>query len=177
MLQIKKKAFETFISQEKIQERVTELAQMISQDYVDKEPLFVVILNGSFMFAADLMKKISLPCYISFIKIASYQHMESTGKLTELIGLQEDIQNRHVVIIEDIVDTALTMSEISQQLTAQKPASLEIVTLLCKREAMQKDIHLKYVGFDIPNRFVVGYGLDYDGLGRNHPDICAEKQK
>ena len=175
MLHLKDRQFETFISQKQIKEKVTELALRINQDYAGKELVFIVILNGSFMFAADLLKQITLTCRISFIKVSSYQHTQSTGNLTELIGLQENITQKDVVVIEDIVDTALTMDNVRQQLLQHRPASLEISTLLCKQEAMQRDIYLKYVGFTIPNRFVVGYGLDYDGIGRNYPEIYAEK--
>jgi len=171
MIQVKDKPFEVFLSETEILARISQLAGQLNQDYAGKEPLFIAILNGSFMFAADLMKRITIPCHISFIRVSSYQATESTGKLTELIGLQESIANRHVVVIEDIVDTALTMSHLLSQLQSQQPASLEVVTLLCKREAMQKPLHLKYVGFDIPNKFVLGYGLDYDGLARNLPDL------
>ncbi len=174
MVQIKDKQFEVFIPESKILQRISDLARQLNHAYANKEPIFIAVLNGSFMFAADLMKKVSVTCHISFIRVSSYQSMESTGKITELIGLQEAITNRHVVIIEDIVDTALTMSHLVAQLQTHGPASLEIVTLLCKREAMQKPMALKYVGFDIPNAFVVGYGLDYDGLGRNLPDVYVE---
>lgn len=176
MVQIKDKQFEVFIPETTINERIATLARQINQEYAEKEPIFIAVLNGSFMFASDLMKKVSVACQISFIRVSSYQATESTGKITELIGLQEKIDNRHVVIVEDIVDTALTMSQLVAQLQTHRPASLEIVTLLCKREAMQKQIELKYVGFDIPNAFVVGYGLDYDGLGRNLPDLYILKR-
>jgi hypoxanthine phosphoribosyltransferase len=175
MVQIKDKQFEVFIPETTINERIATMARQINQEYAEKEPIFIAVLNGSFMFASDLMKKVSVACQISFIRVSSYQATESTGKITELIGLQEKIENRHVVIVEDIVDTALTMSQLVAQLQTHRPASLEIVTLLCKREAMQKQVKLKYVGFDIPNAFVVGYGLDYDGLGRNLPDLYILK--
>ncbi len=176
MVQIKDKQFEVYLSESQINNRVEELARQLNEAYAEKEPLFIAILNGSFMFAADLMKKVSVACHISFIRVSSYEATHSTGKVMQLIGLQEDIANRHVVIVEDIVDTALTMSHLVEQLQQLRPASLQIVTLLCKREAMQRQIDLKYVGFDIPNAFVVGYGLDYDGLGRNLPDLYVLKE-
>ena len=176
MVQIKDKQFEIYLSQNQLNGRIAELAGQLNETYADKEPLFIAILNGSFMFAADLMKKVSVACHISFIRVSSYEATSSTGKVTQLIGLQEDIANRHVVIVEDIVDTALTMSHLVEQLQQLQPASLQIVTLLCKREAMQRQVDLKYVGFDIPNAFVVGYGLDYDGLGRNLPDLYVLKE-
>lgn len=158
-----------------ISARTGQLAAQLSHDYADKEPLFVSILNGSFIFAADLIRRVSVPCHVSFVRVHSYQATTSTGTLTEIIGLQENIAGRHVVVVEDIVDTALTMSRLLAQLREQKPASLEVATLLCKREAMQTPLALKYVGFEIPNRFVVGYGLDYDGLARNLPDLYVLK--
>jgi hypoxanthine phosphoribosyltransferase len=171
VIQVKDKRFEIFISASQLSETIARLAQRINHDYADKEPLFVAVLNGAFMFAADLMKCVTIPCRLSFVRVASYQNTQSTGILTEIIGLQENIANRHVVIIEDIVDTALTMHRLVKQLQHKQPASLQIATLLCKPEAMQKPVDLKYVGFEIPNRFVVGYGLDYDGWGRNLPDL------
>lgn len=177
MIQVKDKSFEVFLPHEQLLKRIEAMASQISADYAAKEPLFVVVLNGAFIFAADLFKHITIPCQISFIRVASYHATQSTGKLTELIGLQENIENRHVVIVEDIVDTALTMSQLVAQLATRQPASLEVATLLCKREAMQTQIGLKYVGFDIPDRFVVGYGLDYDGLGRNLRDLYVLSDK
>ncbi|MDJ1504600.1 hypoxanthine phosphoribosyltransferase [Xanthocytophaga agilis] len=177
MVQIKDKQFDIYIPESRILERVSELSNQLNQEYATKEPVFISVLNGSFMFAADLMKRISIACHISFMRVSSYESTQSTGKITEIIGLQESIKGRHVVIVEDIVDTALTMSQLLVQLKQHEPASLEVATLLCKREAMQKDIKLKYVGFDIPNAFVVGYGLDYDGLGRNLPDLYVVKEE
>ena len=176
VIQIKDKRFEVFIPAAQLSEKISGLAQRLNQDYADSEPLFIVVLNGAFMFAADLMKCVSVPCQLSFVRVASYQNTQSTGILTEIIGLQENILGRHVVVIEDIVDTALTMHQLVGQLKQKRPASLQIATLLCKPEAMQKSVDLKYVGFEIPNRFVVGYGLDYDGFGRNLPDLYVLAQ-
>ncbi|MCU0353715.1 MAG: hypoxanthine phosphoribosyltransferase [Cytophagales bacterium] len=175
MVQVKDKQFEVFLPETEILARTSQLAAQLSRDYANKEPLFVAVLNGSFIFAADLIRHVSVPCHVSFVRVHSYQSTASTGTLTEVIGLQENIEGRHVVVVEDIVDTALTMSRLLAQLREQMPASLEVATLLCKREAMQTDLALKYVGFDIPNRFVVGYGLDYDGFARNLPDLYVLK--
>ncbi len=169
--QIKDKRFELFIPAPELSDKISGLAQRINQDYAGLDPLFVVVLNGAFMFAADLAKFVSIPCQFSFIRLASYQNTRSTGTLTEILGLRENIAGRHVVIVEDIVDTALTMHQLVLQLQQRQPASLQVATLLCKPEAMQKPVDLKYVGFEIANRFVVGYGLDYDGFGRNLPDL------
>jgi len=177
MVQIKDKKFAIFIPESQIQARIAQLGEQLNRDYVGKEPLFIGVLNGSFMFMADLMKKITVSSYVSFVRVSSYEGTQSTGKLTEIIGLQADLKGRHVVIVEDIVDTALTMSQLVEQLHNQQPASLEVVTLLCKRDAMQKELSLTYVGFEIPNAFVVGYGLDYDGLGRNLPDLYVWQEK
>jgi hypoxanthine phosphoribosyltransferase len=175
MIQVKDKSFEVYINEQTLHERIQELGKQISADYGDQKPLFVAILNGSFIFAADLMKAVSIPCEITFIKVSSYKGTHSTGKMTELVGLQEDIANRHVVIIEDIVDTGITMEHIWQSISAKKPLSLAVATLLFKPDSLQKEVQLKYVGFEIPPTFVVGYGLDYDGFGRNLPDLYVLK--
>ncbi|MBC7920179.1 MAG: hypoxanthine phosphoribosyltransferase [Ferruginibacter sp.] len=171
MITVGDKDFVPFIERKTIEARIAALALQISQDYQAKRPLLVGVLNGAFMFAADLMKEISVPCEISFVKVSSYQQAASTGRVTQLIGLQEDLTGRHVVIVEDIVDTGLTMSEILTELQKQNPRSVEITTLLFKPEALRKAIRPRYVGFEIANRFVVGYGLDYNGLGRNLADL------
>jgi hypoxanthine phosphoribosyltransferase len=176
MIDVGDKTFSLFIEQKLIEKRIAELAVQINQDYQEKRPLLVGILNGSFMFASDLMKALTIPCEISFIKVASYQQTASSGRVTELLGLQENAQNRHLIIVEDIVDTGLTMSGIIANLQQRNPKSIEIATLLFKPTALQKDIHLKYVGFEITNRFVVGFGLDYAGLGRNLPDLYVLKE-
>ncbi|WP_317258928.1 hypoxanthine phosphoribosyltransferase [Hymenobacter tibetensis] len=150
---------------------ITELAVQLNQEYANKTPLFVAVLNGSFMFAADLMKAMHIPCEISFIRVASYQGTSSTGKVQEVLGLTEDIAGRHVVVLEDIVDTGHTMKMLLDTLGAQAPASLEVATLFMKPECLQHELAIRYVGLSIPNDFIVGYGLDYDGLGRNYPDV------
>ncbi|ARS36347.1 hypoxanthine phosphoribosyltransferase [Pontibacter actiniarum] len=163
--------FSTYIFEEEIIARINILAEQIDEDYADKQPLFLAVLNGSFMFVSDLLKRVSVPCEISFIRLKSYQDMHSTGKVKELLGLTEDIRGRHVVVLEDIVDTGHTVHGLLQQLKEHNPASVEIATLLMKPECLQHQIEVKYVARSIPNDFVVGYGLDYNGLGRNLRDI------
>jgi hypoxanthine phosphoribosyltransferase len=163
--------FSTYMYEEEIIARINILAEQLEQDYAGKNPLFLAVLNGSFMFTADLMKRINIPCEISFIRMSSYQDMQSTGKVKEVLGLTEDIQGRDVVIIEDIVDTGHTVNSLLQQLRVKGPASIEIITLLMKPECLQHQLEVKYVAKSIPNDFVVGYGLDYNGLGRNLRDI------
>lgn len=172
--QIKDRNFSIFINSQQLNNRIVELASTINKDVADKDPLFIGILNGSFMFAADLFKEFNFPCQISFIKIASYQGSKSTGNITELLGLKENIAGRHIILIEDIIDTGLTIKHLLEELIAKKPASLRIATLLLKREALKIEINPEYVGFEVPNKFLVGYGLDYDGYGRNLKHIYAE---
>ena len=173
MLTIKDKTFVPFITAETIQSRINELAEQMNQAYADKNPLLVVILNGAFLFAADLAKHLTIPCEITFLRVASYQGTASTGQLKEILGLTESVAGRDLIVIEDIVDTGRTIHDVCDQLRAQGPSSLAIATLLFKPEALQKPLDLQYVGFEIENRFVLGYGLDYDGLGRNTPDILV----
>lgn len=165
------KTFEIYLSEEAIQQKISELAAAISRDYEGKRPLFIGILNGSFMFAADLFKYLTIDAEISFIKLISYKGTRSTGNVVTSIGLEEGLKGRDVVIVEDIVDTGKTMNEFLPQLRNQQPASLKIAALLHKPEATQFPLTLDYIGFRIPNKFVVGYGLDYDGLGRNLKEI------
>jgi hypoxanthine phosphoribosyltransferase len=167
MVTVKDKKFSPFIEQAALVKRVGELAADLNRDYLGRHPLFVVVLNGAFIFAADLLKAITVDCGITFVRLASYQQTQSSGKVREVLGLTEDVRGRHLVIVEDIVDTGLTMSQLVAQLRAQGAASVEVATLLHKPEALKTTIALRYVGFEIENRFVVGYGLDYDGLGRN----------
>jgi len=165
------KTFRPFLSAEVLNERINELATQINKDYIGKNPIFIGILNGSFMFASDLYKNITLPSTISFIKLVSYKGTTSTGTVITAIGLEEDLTDKDVILIEDIVDTGKTMKEFVATLHKQSPASIQICTLLHKPEALQHPLDLKYVGFEIPNKFVVGYGLDYDGFGRNSQEI------
>jgi len=170
-IRVHDKQFQTYLSEKEIQERIKDLAQKITADYQDKRPLFIAILNGSFMFAADLFKYLAIDAEISFIKLASYKGMKSSGKIVTSIGLEQDLFRRDVIIVEDIVDTGKTLHDFLPQLNHQQPASLKIVCLLHKPDATQFPLTLDYVGFSIPNKFVVGYGLDYDGLGRNYKEI------
>lgn len=170
-IKVHDKTFETYLSAEVIHEKIVELATAINKDYQDKRPLFIAILNGSFVFAADLFKQLNINAEICFIKLASYKGTRSTGHVITAIGLDHDLFGRHVVIIEDIVDTGKTLNTFLPQLHHQHPASLKIVTLLHKPEATEFPLTLDYIGFSIPNKFVVGYGLDYDGLGRNLKEI------
>ncbi len=165
------KSFNIYIEEDKIQEKVKSLAEQISFDYKDKNPLFIAILNGSFMFAADLFKNLEINAEICFIKLASYKGVRSTGHVTTAIGLDHEIFNRHVIIVEDIVDTGKTLGFFIPKLHHQQPASLKIAALLHKPEATQHHLDIDYIGFSIPDKFVVGYGLDYDGLGRNLKEI------
>ncbi len=170
-VKIKDKEFSLSISGETIQQEISRVATSIDKDLADKNPLFLCVLNGSFMFAADLMKQISIPCEVSFVKLASYSGTSSTGNTKELIGLNESIEGRTVVVVEDIVDTGHTMKGLLEQLHSLKPAQIRIATLLYKPQALKVDLELDYVALEIPNDFIVGYGLDYDGQGRNLPDI------
>jgi len=165
------KQFETYLSDEVIQEQVKKIAEQINKDYAGKRPLFIAILNGSFMFASDIFKQLSLEAEICFIKLASYKGMKSSGKVVSTIGLEEDIFGKDVIIVEDIVDTGKTLHHFLPKLLHQQPKSLKIATLLHKPEATEFPLTLDYVGFSIPNKFVVGYGLDYSGLGRNLKEI------
>lgn len=171
MIRLHDKEFVPYISKEKIQKRVTELAKQIDEDHKDKKPLFIGILNGSFMFAADIFRAITIHAEISFIKLASYVGTTSGSSVITAIGLTEKLENKHVVILEDILDSGRTLSSFLPVIEMQKPASIKIATLLTKPTALRYDIRANYVGFTIPDKFVVGYGLDYNGLGRNLPDI------
>lgn len=171
IIQIKDKRFKTFIPEEKILKEVERVAAEIDHDLKGQNPLFVSVLNGSFMFTADLMKYLTLPCEISFVKLASYAGTSSTGKVKELVGLNEDITGRTIVIVEDIIDTGLTMELLVKQLRASNPKEIRIATLLVKPDKLKVDLDINYVAMNIPNDFIVGYGLDYDGYGRNYRDI------
>ena len=170
-LRIHDKNFTPYISEEEIRKKVIELAESLNRDYQDKNPIFIAVLNGAFIFAADLFKALSIDAEISFIKLASYKGMKSSGQVITAIGLDIELFDRHVVILEDIVDTGKTLSEFLPQLWHQQPASLKIVALLHKPEATVYPLKVDYKGFEIPDKFVVGYGLDYNGLGRNTASI------
>ncbi|MCL6524215.1 MAG: hypoxanthine phosphoribosyltransferase [Thermoflavifilum sp.] len=174
-IQIHDKIFVPYLSQQLIQQRITQLAQQLNQDLQGERPLFLAILNGAFMFAADLFRHLTIEAEISFIKLVSYKGTRSTGHVITSIGLDEDLYNRTVVILEDIVDTGKTLHEFLPQIRHQHPKRLLITALLSKPDARQYPIHVDYLGFSVPNRFLLGYGLDYDGLGRNLPEIYQLK--
>ncbi len=171
VIKVHDKSFEVYLPAEVIQKRIEEIAKEINNDFKDKRPLFIAILNGSFMFASDLFKYLKIDAEICFIKLASYKGMKSSGKVVTSIGLEEDLFDKDVVLLEDIVDTGKTLHNFLPKLLHQQPKLLKIVTLLHKPDATEFDLKLDYVGFQIPNKFVVGYGLDYDGLGRNFKEI------
>ena len=171
IITVKDKSFKPYISEEKLQVSIKDVATQINQDYNGTEPLFLGVLNGSFMFFADLLKSVDLECKVSFVKLASYEGTSTTGKVNELIGLSESIEGRDVIIVEDIVDTGNTLVKLHDILSKGNPKSIKIATLLYKPEAYKKDHPIDYVGLEIPNAFVLGYGLDYDGLGRNLSSI------
>jgi hypoxanthine phosphoribosyltransferase len=169
--QVRDKNFELLISEEELRARVLELGNELSEVYENRNPLFIAILNGSFIFAADLIREIHIPSEISFIKLSSYNNFQSTGKIRELIGLEKNIFKREIVLIDDIIDSGNTMAWLIDHLKELGPASIELVSLLLKPEAMTNKLKPGYTGFEISNKFVIGYGLDYDGYGRNLKDI------
>lgn len=173
IVKIKDKTFKTFISEQEIKEQIKRVAAQISSDMEGKNPLLLGVLNGSFIFAADLMRAITIPCEISFVKLASYQGTISTGKVHEVLGINEDLTNRHVIIVEDIVDTGRTMKQMVESLGTRNPASIHICTLFVKPDKLEEDLNIDYSCFSIPNDFIVGYGLDYDQQGRNLPEIYS----
>jgi len=170
------KTFIPFLSSEEIQQKVKAIAEQINEDYAEKSPLFIAILNGSFMFASDLFKQLNINAEISFIKLASYKGTSSTGNIVTAIGLEAMLHGRDVILIEDIVDTGKTLHAFLPQILDHQPSSLKICSLLHKKEATVYPIKIDYLGFEIPNLFVVGYGLDYDGLGRNLNQIMQVDQ-
>lgn len=172
-VQIHDKVFKRYISREQLQERIAALGSEISRDYAGKNPLILAILNGCFVFAADLFRALSIDAEISFVKVQSYIGTQSGEKIVLAIGLQESLKDRHVLVLDDILDTGRTMEALLPDLKKQEPASIRFLMLLNKAEARIADIQPDYSGFEIPNAFVVGYGLDYDGLGRNLPEIYS----
>lgn len=170
-MKIRNLEFVPFLSEEKVQQQVQLLAEQISNDYKTKTPVFLPVLNGSFMFAADLIRNVSIPCRVSFVKVSSYVGLTSSGHLKTLVGLDESLFQQHVIIVEDIVDTGLTLQRIIEELVTLGTKTVDVVTLLRKAPAREKNMTVKYVGFDIDTEFVLGYGLDYDGLGRNSREI------
>ncbi len=171
LVELKDKTFKPFMSAAEIAQINKELAEKINTDFEDKEVLFIAILNGAFVFAADLMRNITIKNTISFVKVASYEGLSSSGTVKKLIGLMDSLENRHVIIVEDIIDTGNTLDKLLPTLKAENPASLSLCTLLFKPEAFKAKFDITYIGKPIPNKFIVGYGLDYDGYGRNLSDI------
>jgi hypoxanthine phosphoribosyltransferase len=175
-IQIADKEFEILLENDQITKRTRLIAIQIDVDYESRCPVFVGVLNGSFIFMADLLKEITIACEVEFIKVSSYSGTESTGQIKEILGLPANLHNRDVILVEDIIDTGLTLTYILKELLQQKPASVSVCTLLLKPDVLKAKIdELEYVGFEIANEFVVGYGLDYDGLGRNLKDIYRAK--
>lgn len=174
-INIHDKIFSIYIPESEIQTRVAAIAAEMNEKYKGQTPLIISVLNGSFMFTSDLMKLLDFQCELSFIRVSSYQGVESTGKLKQLIGLSEDPKGRHVILVEDIVDTGHTISALVEQINATKPESLSVCSLLVKPDRHETEVNITFSGFVIPDRFVVGYGLDLDGLGRNLPHIYQLK--
>ena len=177
IVQIKDKRFKTFISEDEIQQRVKAVADRINHDMEGKKPLLLAVLNGSFVFAADLMREITIESEISFVKLASYQGTTSTGTVKEVIGINENLSGRTVIIVEDIVESGLTMKRMIESLGTRNPASVHICTLLLKPDCLKVDLDIEYAAFSIPNDFIVGYGLDYDQQARNLKDIYVLKKE
>lgn len=170
------KQFQLFISKDNIQKAIQNLALQVMEDMDENEvPVFIGILNGSFMFVADFVREYKKDCHLSFVKLASYQGTNSTGKIKQLVGVNEDLEGKTIVILEDIIDTGNTLAEIYEIFREQKVKQLKIVTLFFKPDVFKKDLHIDYIGIPIEDRFIVGYGLDYDGLGRNLPDVYQLK--
>ena len=167
----KNNVFRVSIPEAEIKERVKALAEQMSKDLEGKNPIFLGVLNGSFIFAADLMREMTIPCEISFVKLASYQGTTSTGKVQEVLGINENLSGRTVVIVEDIVESGQTMKQMIESLGTRNPESVRICTLFFKPEKLKEELNLDYVAFSIPDDFIVGYGLDYDGLGRELKDV------
>jgi len=174
-IQVLDKTFEPYLKEAAIQEKITELAGQLNHDYAGKRPIFLSVLNGAFLFTAELFKQITIEAEVSFIKLASYKGTSSTGNVITAIGLDINVKDRHIIILEDIIDTGKTLHHYLPQLENMQPASVKIAVLLNKKEALIYPVQIDYACFEIPNKFVVGYGLDYDGLGRNSRDIYQLK--
>ncbi len=175
MIKIKDKEFVPFIDKESLNSRIVELGRQISMDFIYEEPVILGVMNGSFMFLSDLARQLDVQAEITFVKIASYSGTKSSGKVQELIGLGTILTGRNVIVVEDIVDTGLSMYHLLKSIRLQRPKRISLVTLLLKPDALKFDLEIDYVGFEIPNKFVVGYGLDYEGFGRNLPEIYQLK--
>ena len=172
-IQVRDREFTISIPEAKILQRVSEVARQIQHDLKDEHPLFISVLNGSFVFAADLLRAVDMPCEVTFVRVASYEGMGSTGKVKQLMGLKENIEGRTVVVVEDIIDSGLTMKQMLETLRQQGPKDIRIASLLVKPGNLKVDLDIDYCCFKIPNDFIVGYGLDYDGYGRNMPEIMT----
>jgi hypoxanthine phosphoribosyltransferase len=175
VITVRDKQFELFIEQEIIEEGIKRVAGQINSDLKGKDPLFLAVLNGAFMFAGELMKEVTIPSEITFVRLASYQGTSTTNRVKEVLGLNESIEGRCVVVVEDIVDSGNTMVALKKELEKYNPREVKVATLLFKPAALQKQLHIDYVALEIPNDFIVGYGLDYDGYGRNLKDIYKVK--
>ena len=171
LIQVRDKQFRLFIEESRIQEEIARIAERMNRELAGKDPIFLGILNGAFMFASDLYKQLRFPCQITFLKLASYSGTRSSGTVKQLIGINLDIKDRVVVVLEDIVDSGITLDTIIRQLSGYGPSELRVATLLHKPEATVRQVSLDYVGMEIPNDFILGYGLDYDGYGRNFREI------
>ncbi|MFY0593423.1 MAG: hypoxanthine phosphoribosyltransferase [Roseivirga sp.] len=169
------KTFQLFLSETEIQTAINRIGQQITVDYKGRTPLFIGVLNGAFMFCSDLMKAVDVSCEITFVRLSSYTGTKSTGEVRTIMSLQEEVAGRDIILVEDIVDTGLTMQKALKYFHTLNPNSVEIASLLVKPDALQCELDVKYRGFDIPEKFVVGYGLDYDGYGRNFKDIYQLK--
>lgn len=175
MIQLHDLQFEPYISEEKINEAIDQVAERLNRDYKDDSPIFLVVLNGAFMFASEVIKRFKGNCEVSFVKLGSYEGTASTGEVKTLLGLTQKIEGRRVILVEDIVDTGTTLEEIDVILKKEMVADYKVVSLFFKPEAYKKSINIEYVGMEIPNKFIVGYGLDYDGLGRNLTQVYKRK--
>lgn len=174
-VKIKDKEFGLFLTQDTIEKAIGDVAERLNKDLQGKDPLFICVLNGSFMYASELMKRINIPAEVSFVKVSSYKGTSSSEKLKEIYGLEEDIKGRTIIIVEDIVDTGYTMSLMLEQLACDQPKEILVTTMLLKPDALKVPVKVDYVALEIPSDFIVGYGLDYDGYGRNLPDIYKIK--
>tara|TARA_Y100000589_G_scaffold230024_1_gene217445 strand:+ start:3079 stop:3615 length:537 start_codon:yes stop_codon:yes gene_type:complete len=170
-VRLKDKNFQLFIDSKELNNSIESLSNKINQDYSDREPIFLCVLNGAFVFAAELIKRFNHECQVSFVKLSSYQGVQSSGTINSLIGLNEDIKEKDVIIVEDIVDTGQTIANIVENILNKNPRSIEVATLLYKPKSYQKQIPIKYRAIEIGNDFIVGFGLDYNGLGRNLEEI------
>lgn len=170
-VRLKDKSFQLFIDSKELNYSIESLSNKINQDYSDREPIFLCVLNGAFVFAAELVKRFNHECQVSFVKLSSYKGVQSSGTINSLIGLNEDIKGKDVIIVEDIVDTGQTIANIVENILNKNPRSIEVATLLYKPKSYQKQISIKYKAIEIGNDFIVGFGLDYNGLGRNLEEI------